>query len=517
MVFLNHNDIHYQVSGNVHSSTHNTAMPQKEKIRIFYSLLIIAVVGLLLRIINLGEPLWVDEVCSWSFARRMPFTHMWHVALSDPTPPLYYALLHFVIRFAGENPAIMRLPSVFFGTLMIPIIYWAMRQGSFSRIDSLYASLVCALSSMLIFYSQELRAYILLTFWGVLSVGLLFRCLRGYSLSNLLFYSASIFILSYTHRYAFLLIFAQMIALIITKNWPLFKVLCAACFLTLILPLLQIIQGTFIVTEALDRVSDFGSVFELINKLNSGIIEWRKLTVWKPGPYVSYPQPTVNLFLTVAGLVTFVIIFCCGWIKRKEYTSEQRQNIKILIICILVPSALALLAGSALVPKPMWLQRGLLYIWPLYYMLAVIACSKTKARAVLMLMVIIINACSLYPYYTLYARYPYAAALIQLNSTTTPDDLIIADQYWYYETINYYYHGPAQRAAYWKRKGWIDLKQLSKSDKPFHESPPYTVPPPKATGNVYFFIGMSNPAVAREFQHNAIFTYDAKTQWKRHK
>ena len=220
-------------------------MPQKEKIRIFYSLLIITVVGLLLRIINLGEPLWVDEVCSWSFARRMPFAHMWHVALSDPTPPLYYSILHFVIRFAGENPAIMRLPSVFFGTLMIPVIYWTMREGRFSRSDSLYAALICSVSSMLIFYSQELRAYILLAFCGVLSTGLLFRCLRDYSMANLLLYSVSILILSFTHRYAFLLIFAQMTALIITKNWKIFKVSCAACLLTLIFPLLQILTGYF--------------------------------------------------------------------------------------------------------------------------------------------------------------------------------------------------------------------------------------------------------------------------------
>ena len=308
-----------------------------------------------------------------------------------------------------------------------------------------------------------------------------------------------------------------MTALIITKNWQIFRVLCAACLLTLIPPLLQIMQGTFIVTEALDRVSNFGSVIELISKLNAGIIEWRKLTVWKSGPYVSYPQPTVNLLLAIAGLVTFVIIFCCGWIKRMQYPLEQRQNIKILIVCILVPSVLALLAGSALLPKPAWLLRGLIYIWPLYYMLAVIACSKTKARSFLIVMVIIINACSLYPYYTLYARYPYARPLSQLNSTTTPDDLIIADQYWYYETINYYYHGPAQRAAYWKQKGWIDLKKLSMSDKPFNESPPYTAPPPKATGNIYFFIGISNPAVIKEFPNNSIFVCDKNFNWQRYK
>jgi uncharacterized membrane protein len=492
-------------------------MPQKEKIRIFYSLLIITVVGLLLRIINLSEPLWVDEVCSWSFARRMPFAHMWQVALSDPTPPLYYSILHFVIRFTGENPAIMRLPSVFFGTLMIPATYWTMREGRFSRSDSLYAALICSVSSMLIFYSQELRAYILLAFCGVLSTGLLFRCLRDYSMASFLLYTVSIVILSFTHRYAFLLIFAQMTALIITKNWQVFKVLCAAGLLTLIFPLLQFLQSTFIVYEALDRVTGFDSVMALINMLNVGTIELRDITGLQPGPAVSYSQPAANWLLAVVGLVTFIIMFYCGWIKRKEYTSEQQQNIKFLIICILVPAVLALLAGSSLSPKPMWLLRGLLFIWPLYYMLAVIACSKARSRALLILMVVIINAGSLYPYYTLYNRFPYAPALRQLNSITTSDDLIVADQYWYYETINYYYRGPAQRAAYWKRKGWIDLEKLSTGDNPFQYPPPYTVPQPKATGNVYFFIGISNPAVIKEFSNNSIFVCDKNFNWQRYK
>jgi uncharacterized membrane protein len=392
-----------------------------------------------------------------------------------------------------------------------------MREGLFSRRDSVCAALICSASSMLIFYSQELRAYILLAFCGVLSICLLFRCLRNYSTANLLFYSASIFILSFTHRYAFLLIFAQVTGLILTRNWQVFKVLCAAGLLALIFPLLQFLQGTFIVYEALDRVSGFGSVVAFINMLNVGAIELRDITGWQPGPRVSYPEPAANWLLAIAGFATFVIIFCCGWIKRRQYTKEQQQNIKILTTCILLPAALALLAGSSLSPKPMWLLRGLLFVWPLYYMLAVIACSKARSRALLILMVVIINAGSLYPYYTLYNRFPYAPALRQLNSITTSDDLIVADQYWYYETINYYYRGPAQRAAYWKQKGWIDLEKLSTGDNPFQYPPQYTVPPPKAAGTIYFFIGISNPAVIKEFPNNSIFVCDKNFTWQRYK
>ncbi len=490
-------------------------MRENNKLTIAGALTIITAIGFLLRIINLSEPLWVDEVCSWSFARRMPFGHMWRVALSDATPPLYYILLHAVIRFAGDHPAVMRLLSVFWGTLMIPLVYWTMRQGAFSRISGLYAALICAVSSMLIFYSQELRAYILLACMGVLSVGLLFRCLKNCSAVNVIGYAGSILVLSWVHRYGFLLISAQLCALMVSKKWRLVCILCAAGVAALIFPLLQMIQGTFIVTEALDRRTTLGSVLALIIMLNAGTVSMRTITGLQPAPDVAYPHPWANLLLAIAGLATFVLLFCRGWVKRRGFSIDQRQNIAVLMLCVVIPVLLALLAGTSLMRTPAWLLRGLLFIWPLYYMLAAIAASTVRVPIIWMAALVIINACSLYPYYAWHARCPSAPALMQLNTLATRDDLIVADQWWYYEIINYYYHGPAQRAAYWKRTGWIDVQKLATSDKPFHASSIETIPPPRVDGKVFFYIGMSNPAVIKEFPHNRIFIYDQTINWRR--
>ena len=61
---------------------------------------------------------------------------------------------------------------------------------------------------------------------------------------------------------------------------------------------------------------------------------------------------------------------------------------------------------------------------------------------------------------------------------------------------------------------WKNCQQVI---SPFQYPPLYTVPPPKATGNVYFFIGISNPAVIKEFPNNSIFTCDANFNWQRYK
>jgi len=75
-------------------------------------------VGLALRLIKLDGLLSYDEVMSYAFARRNPFWEMWNYALNDPTPPFYYSLLYFTLRLLEDQPAIMKVRSVLFGSFI---------------------------------------------------------------------------------------------------------------------------------------------------------------------------------------------------------------------------------------------------------------------------------------------------------------------------------------------------------------------------------------------------------------
>ncbi|MCX5886453.1 MAG: glycosyltransferase family 39 protein [Proteobacteria bacterium] len=344
---------------------------------------------------------------------------MWNVALSDPTPPLYYAVLHFTMRFLGDTPALMRIPSVVFGMLILPLVYWCMRQGSFRKMDGLYAVLLVSVSSMLVYYSQELRAYIMLAFLGVLSVGLLLRCLRNPTLANNLFYAVAIFIMSYTHHYGLFLLAAQILCIILYRRWQTLLVSLLTSALIALPLFLRILQGKFNYSDAIDRVTNWGAVIALINMLNVGTIDLITITEQQPGPHVAYQNFSMNLAISIVGLVIFLIIFLIGLTKLKGYAPEQRQFMVILGICIVVPVTLALLAGSPLSPRPQWLLRGLIYIWPLYYMLAVVNCSKSRFKGFFIAIIVLINCLSLYPYYTMFSRCKEATALEQLNSRTT--------------------------------------------------------------------------------------------------
>ena len=282
------------------SEQHSTKL---KELLLFLSILTL---GLILRLlVHLKGTLSIDEICSWVFACRMPFAKMWDTALSDPSPPLYYAVLHFTIRFFGDSPEIMRLPSVFFGMLILPTTYWVMRQGTFSKTDGFFSMIIVSVSSMLIYYSQELRAYIMLAFLGILSIGLLLRAAKNPTLLNNLFYGMSVFILSYTHRYGLLLIAAEIICMICYKKW---RLLTASLLVTIFIGLLllsQIIDGTFVYSEALDRTSSLGAAIALINMLNVGTIYLPFITGAQPGPYVCYPRLSINLLISLMGFITF--------------------------------------------------------------------------------------------------------------------------------------------------------------------------------------------------------------------
>ena len=492
-------------------------MPDKQFTPLKTALIFLSVfsLGLILRLLfHLNGPLYYDEVCSWAFARRTPFMNMWVAALSDPTPPLYYALLHVVVNYWGDSPVIMRLPSVLFGTLMLPVMYWMMRAGSFSKRDSLYAMLLGAVSSMLVYYSQEIRAYMQLAFFGVLSVGLLFRCLHYPTLINNLLYGITLFIVSYTHRYGLILVGAQILPLILYKRWHTLLVYGAASFLILALMLLQIVQGSFYLSDAIDRGTSFGAVIALINMLNVGTIELRSMTGFQPGPLVSYPHVPFNYALSITGLVVFVIIFAAGISNRKERTPIQKQFVSVLALCIIVASAVALIAGSPLAPRPQWLLRGLLYIWPLYYMLAVACCSNLRLKTLLMIVLVLINCLSLYPYYTMYTRCAAAPALEKLNKITTANDLIVANPWYFYGAIDYYYRGAAQKAGYDKARGWIDIEKLRAGTEPFVTEKIPRGNPPHADGDIYFFGWIDDPGCVKPFTHNKILLYNEATLWE---
>ena len=130
------------------------------------------------RIDQLGE-FDFDEVASVWYARQgaaeifrsiaeAPFEH----------PPLFYVLLHYWNGAFGEIEPLVRLFSVPFGVLMIPVTY-VLGARIFNRFTGVTTAFMVAGSPQLIFYSREARMYSLATLFGLLALYLFIRAVEG--------------------------------------------------------------------------------------------------------------------------------------------------------------------------------------------------------------------------------------------------------------------------------------------------------------------------------------------------
>lgn len=117
-------------------------------------------VALAVRLYRLGEPVlrW-DE--GWSLAHAsLPWPELWQVASEEWHPPLYVALLKLWLVL-GKSATRIRLLSVLFGVVAVPLAAWVAQLWSGKvRVGVLMASLM-ALWPLLVYYGQVARMYAL--------------------------------------------------------------------------------------------------------------------------------------------------------------------------------------------------------------------------------------------------------------------------------------------------------------------------------------------------------------------
>ena len=142
---------------------------------------LLGVLGLVLvaaavRVPTLAEQsFWLDEAYTERLV-RMSFGGMLHaIPISESTPPLYYVLAWGWTHLFGYSEFGIRSLSALAGILIVPVVYaTALRLAD--RKAALIAGALVALSPLLIWYSQEARAYGLATLLSSVSL----MCLVGF-------------------------------------------------------------------------------------------------------------------------------------------------------------------------------------------------------------------------------------------------------------------------------------------------------------------------------------------------
>jgi mannosyltransferase len=216
------------------------------------ALLGIVLIGAFLRVYHLGtQSIWFDEAFSvWISSLTLP--QMVQATAADVHPPLYYFLLHYWIIVFGTSESTVRLLSVLFGVLAIPMIYVVGRQ-LFNKETGLVGALILALSSFNIYYSQEARMYSLMVLLGLLSMYFFWRFLRQSNLVSSVGYVLSTTLLVYTHYYGWFVVIAQNIyvvtLLLLSKHreyrlrdWAVLQAIVVALFVPWMVVLIQLIS-----------------------------------------------------------------------------------------------------------------------------------------------------------------------------------------------------------------------------------------------------------------------------------
>ncbi|HKF83222.1 MAG TPA: glycosyltransferase family 39 protein [Solirubrobacterales bacterium] len=149
----------------------------RKRSRAFWIVAGLTLLGAVLRFATLGVQAYHhDEIVTASRVLRVGFGHaMDAVGFSESAPPLYYALAWPWTQVVGNGEWGLRSLSAVAGVATIPVAYLVGRELRGARAGMVAAALV-AVNPMLLWYSQEARAYALLGFFCALS--LLF-CVRA--------------------------------------------------------------------------------------------------------------------------------------------------------------------------------------------------------------------------------------------------------------------------------------------------------------------------------------------------
>jgi len=152
----------------------------RSRSRAFWMVAGLTVLAAGLRFVTLGwQAYHHDEIVTASRVLRADFWHaMEAVGFSESAPPLYYALAWAWTQLTGSGEFGLRSLSAVAGVATVPVAYLLGRQLRDRRAGVAAAALV-AVNPMLVWYSQEARAYALLSLLTAISALYFLRALDG--------------------------------------------------------------------------------------------------------------------------------------------------------------------------------------------------------------------------------------------------------------------------------------------------------------------------------------------------
>jgi mannosyltransferase len=177
-------------------------------------LALICIAGAALRFATLDtQSLWYDEAVTAQLL-RMDLSGLLHaIPASESSPPLYYALAWLWTHVFGTGEVGLRSFSALLGTATIPVV-WALGRRIGGDRAALFAAALIAVNPMLVWFSQEARAYGLLVLLAALAALLWLRALQRPDATRAAAWGVVAALALATHYYAVFLVLPQAVWLV---------------------------------------------------------------------------------------------------------------------------------------------------------------------------------------------------------------------------------------------------------------------------------------------------------------
>ena len=329
-------------------------------------------------------------------------------SLGDNNPPLYYLLLHYWMLFAEDTEFAIRLPSAIASALAVPLIYGIGRLLC-NRAAGMMAALLMSTSAYQVRYAQEARGYALLVFLGLASFYFLLKLLEDSKRSRLITagYVVCTTLLMYTHVYGILLVAAQGIYLLATRQAPRRWLLSAGLVAVLYVP---------------------GVAWFAVNVLSSGGA-WSNAMFWVPDPTLAH---VVNFFVLYSGfaLVAGVFGMLATFGLFDLVRSRQGSTAWLLLAWLLVPIVVPFIASHLY--RPMLLDRYTIAASPAFYLLVasgIEALGGIKySRALAAVAVAVVSFMATFSYFAATTHTPWREIAGYVEEHAHPGDLVLFNE-----------------------------------------------------------------------------------------
>ncbi len=324
------------------------------KKNIFYLILIVAA-AILFRIWHLDKPegMWNDEYLTWKIASARFPTEFFEGLRSNCHAPLHYLYLKLWMLIFHDSDKFLRLSSVVPGVLGVITMYFvALEYKNKEGISTaLTASALCAISSFLIYFSQEIRIYSLLFFITTLTLLFALKIFNNPSKKNFALYSLMCVLLILTHTIGFVFVLFSTAALMVfavpkkqTASFALFSILGVVLLALPFIPLIAniLIKGGYF--SQWWAPFNFSRIFFVLTDIFSPVL-CDTFHVYNTFTDAFYKNGIVNLgFFTFALIPTAIGILC--FINGALNPKRMQGYLLSVILCTVLTVLIAAMAGK---------------------------------------------------------------------------------------------------------------------------------------------------------------------------